>query len=84
MKSLINKFVQNGSFNGGPDAALESALDSGRDTIEFTLKTIEDVQEGEKKDAIDVLLDGALKYEHVSAVDGFLDDSSKGKPTSEV
>ena len=29
MKSLIYKFVQNGSFNGGPDAALEGALDGG-------------------------------------------------------
>ena len=29
MQSLIYKFVQNGSFNGGPDAALEGALDGG-------------------------------------------------------
>ena len=27
MQSLIYKFVQNGSFNGGPDAALKGALD---------------------------------------------------------
>ena len=29
MQSLIYKFVQNVSFNGGPDAALELALDGG-------------------------------------------------------
>ena len=45
---------------------------------------MEDVQEGDKKDAHDVSLDGALKYEHVSAVGGTLDDSSKGAPTFEV
>ena len=29
IRSLIYKFVQNGSFNGGPDAAIEGALDDG-------------------------------------------------------
>ena len=29
MQSLIYKFVQNGSFNGGSDAAREGALDGG-------------------------------------------------------
>ena len=35
MQSLIHKFVQNSSFNGGPDAALEGALDDG---LNVTLK----------------------------------------------
>ena len=29
MQLLIYKFAQNCAFNGGPDAALEGALDSG-------------------------------------------------------
>ena len=29
MQSLIHKRVQNGSSNGGPDAALKGALDGG-------------------------------------------------------
>ena len=29
MQSVIYKFVQNGSFNGGSDAALQGALDGG-------------------------------------------------------
>ena len=29
MQSLIYKFVQNGLFKDGPDAALEDALDGG-------------------------------------------------------
>ena len=33
---------------------------------------------------MDVLLDGALKYERVIAVEGALDDSSEGAPTFEV
>ena len=37
-----------------------------------------------KKGALDVSLDDALKYEHVSAADGALDDSSEGTPTFEV
>ena len=45
---------------------------------------IEDVQEGDKKCAHDVLFDGALKYEHVIAVEGALDDSFEGAPTFEV
>ena len=76
MQSLIYKFVKNGSFSGGPDAALEGALDGGLDG--------ENIQEGDKKDALDVLLDNALKYEHSSAVEGALDDSSEGTPTFEV
>ena len=52
--------------------------------LEFTLKAIEDVQEGDKKDALDVLLDGAPKYEQVSTVEGALDDSFEGTPTFEV
>ena len=42
--------------------------------LEFTLKTIEDAQGGEKKGTLDVLPDGALKYEYVSVVEGALDD----------
>ena len=52
--------------------------------MHITLEAIENVQEGDKKDALDVLLDGAFKYEHVSAVEGVLDDSSEGPPTFEV
>ena len=47
-------------------------------------KVIKDVQEGDKKDALDFLLDGALKQEHITAVEGPLDDSSEGAPTFEV
>ena len=54
MQSLIYKFEQNVSFNGGPDAALESALDGG------------------------------LKCEHGSAVEGAADNSSERTPTFEV
>ena len=44
----MHKCVQNGSSNGGPDAALEGALDGGRNVrferaLEFSLKAIEDV-----------------------------------------
>ena len=49
--------------------------------LEITLKAIKDVQE---KDAFDVLLDGAPKYEHLSAVEGALDFSSEDTPTFEV
>ena len=60
MQSLIYKFVKNGSFNGGLDAALEGglygrlnvALEGG--TLEFTLKAFENVQEGDEKDTLDV------------------------------
>ena len=37
-----------------------------------------------KKDAHDVLLDGALKYEHVSEAESALDDSSEDAPTFEL
>ena len=90
MQLLIYKFAQNCAFNGGPDAALEGALDSGLNVARegtpysSTLKAIEDVKEGEKKGALDVSLDDALKYEHVSAAEGALDDSSEGTPTFEV
>ena len=50
----------------------------------MTLKAIENVQEGDNKDTLNVKLDGALKYEHVSAVEGTLDDSFRGRPTFEV
>ena len=49
--------------------------------LEITLKAIKDVQE---KDAFDVLLDGAPKYEHLSAVEGALDFLSEDTPTFEV
>ena len=42
------------------------------------------MQEGDKKDVLDVLLDCALKYEHVSAVESTFDGLSKGIPTFEV
>ena len=37
-----------------------------------------------KKDAHDVLLDGTLKYEHVSEAESALDDSSEDAPTFEL
>ena len=48
------------------------------------MKAIEDVEEGDKKDALDVLLDGAIKYDHDSSVEGALDDSSEGATRYEV
>ena len=42
------------------------------------------MKEGHKKDALDDLLDGALKYEHVSAAEGTLADSCEGTPAFEV
>ena len=41
------------------------------------MKANENVQEGDEKETHDVSLDGALKYEHISAVEGTLDDSFK-------
>ena len=46
--------------------------------MEFNLNVTEDVQEGDKKDVLDVLFECALKYEHVSAVESTLDGLSKG------
>ena len=53
-------------------------------TLEFSLKAIGDPQKGDKRDALDVLLDGTLKYEHVSAVQGAPDGSSEGTSTFAV
>ena len=53
-------------------------------TLEVSLKAIEDEQQSDKEDALDVLLDHACKYEHVSAFEGVPDGSSEGTPTSEV
>ena len=52
----------------------------------FTFKAIEDGKKGGKKDALDVLLNDTLMYEHVSAIEDALDDSPThlGTPTSEV
>ena len=47
MQSLMQKCVQNGLSNDGPDAALEDGLDrwlSGGIEGTFTLKAIEDAQ----------------------------------------
>ena len=46
-------------------------------TLEFSLQAIEDAQWSDKDYALDVLLDGTLKYEHVSAVEGSLDSLSE-------
>ena len=42
------------------------------------------MQERDKKNGLDVLLDGGLKYEHISAAEGAFDDSSESTPTLEV
>ena len=65
MVALVDEIInlqirkKNGSFNGGLDAALESALYGGlnvsleRGTLGFTLKAFENKQEGDDKNTID-------------------------------
>ena len=50
-------------------------------TLEFSLRAIKDAQQSTKEDAFDVLVDGALKYEHVSAVESALDGSFEATAT---
>ena len=52
-------------------------------TLEFSLKPIEDVEQSNKKDALDVLLDLSI-IEHVSAVEGAPDGISEDALTFEV
>ena len=44
------------------------------------LRAIEDTQEGDKKDAFDVALDGALKGGFASAIEDTIYDLSEGTP----
>ena len=80
----MQKCVQNDSSNGGPDAALEGAIDSGpnvglEEAPQSSIYKQFKWQESDIEDVSEVLLDGALKYEHVSAV-----NSLEGTLTFEV
>ena len=48
------------------------------------MKAIENEQQSDKEDALDVSLDHACKYEHVSTFEGVSDGSSESTLTSEV
>ena len=87
MQCLMHKCAQNGSSNGGPDAKLEGALNMEFEWASYSSlwKQLKMHNKVAKRTYLTFFLTGfALKYEHVSVVEGVPYGSSEATPTFEV